>query len=710
VIWRAALAGVVAAGLLVGTALAVETRFWDLEGPGDFLAGEIEGLSLRADGELILAPDLTWLDLEPEDEPPRPFLWAAVRDRHGNLYVGSGIPGLVHRVDPSGEASRFFTAPELQVQALAIDSEDRLLVAASPPGRVYRLTPEGEPVLLFDSEERYIWDLAVDPEDAVYVATGEQGILFRVEPDGEVTEVFDSDEPHLVSLALEGARSVIAGSSGSGLVYRFGRDGAAEVLLDTDGTEVAALAVATDGSILAGVDELAPAPEKETDDRREKEPEERLAGELPEGPAPAPGGVEDLELDDEELALRAQRPEEPLRLRSTLYRIDPSGRSRALWRSGDEGIQALAIGTGGRVYFGTGVPGRLYGMTLADPRPRLLARFPDSQVTALATGPDDLLFALTSNQGRLFRAADEFGSSGTFLSAVRDAGGRAEWGRVSWEASTPAGSRVEVATRSGNAARPDATWSEWSPAYPREGGSDLASPPARYLQVRARLGRLDDATSPRLRAISVSYREENLAPVVSPPRLEKRDGEAPPGRRREVRWDAEDPNGDPLAHDLDYRREEEETWVSLARALEAPEYEWNTGSLPGGRYRLRVRASDAPGNGPDRALVAEAMSGPLILDHEPPAIEVLSRSGKGGVATLSLRVTDEVSPVVRLQVAVDGGSPRWLQPVDGLADSRDERYEVALPDLGPKGHVLRFEARDREGNRRSLDLSMEVEP
>lgn len=708
--WRAAIAGLAAAGLLGGTALAVETRFWDLEGPGDFLAGELEGLSLRADAEMVLAPDLTRLDLDPEGEPPRPFLWAAVRDRHGNLYVGSGIPGVVHRIDPAGEASRFFTAPELQVQALAIDSEGRLLVAASPPGRVYRLTPEGEPVLLFDSEERYIWDLAVDAEDAVYVATGEQGILFRVEPDGEATEIFDSDEPHLVSLALEGARSVIAGSSGSGLVYRFHRDGAAEVLLDTDGTEVAALAVAPDGTILAGVNELAPVEKEAEGEEREKEPKERLAGELPEGPAPAPGGVEDLELDDDEVALRAQRPGEALRLRSSLYRIDPSGRSRRLWRSGDEGIQALVMGREERVYFGTGVPGRLYGMTLPDPRPRLLARFPDSQVTALAVGPDHLLFALTSNQGRLFRATDEFGSSGTFLSAVRDAGSRAEWGRVSWDASTPAGSRVEVATRSGNAARPDGTWSEWSPAYPRAGGSDLASPPARYLQVRARLSRLDDAASPRLRAISVSYREENLAPVVSAPGLEDRDRDAPPGRQRRVRWDAEDPNGDPLAHDLDYRGEEADTWISLARDLDTPEYDWNTGALPGGRYRLRVRTSDAPGNGPDRALIAEAVSAPLILDHEPPVIEVLSRSGSGGTATLSLRVTDDVSPVVRLQVAVDGAPPRWLQPVDGLADSRDERFEVVLPGLAPGGHALRFEARDREGNRRILDLSMEVEP
>ena len=62
--------------------------------------------------------------------------------------------------------------------------------------------------------------------------------------------------------------------------------------------------------------------------------------------------------------------------------------------------------------------------------------------------------------GKLFRLADGAGTSGSYESPVHDSGSVARWGRITWRGSS--GGQVQVATRSGNSARPDKTWSDWS--------------------------------------------------------------------------------------------------------------------------------------------------------------------------------------------------------------------------------------------------------
>jgi hypothetical protein len=418
--------------------------------------------------------------------------------------------------------------------------------------------------------------------------------------------------------------------------------------------------------------------------------------------------VDDLAAGDEEIALKAKRPRALQALRSTVYRLEPAGRAVPIWSSPDEAIHCLIAGDSGRIYFGTGVPGRLYGMEADEEVPRLLLRFAESQVTSLAAGDDGLLYALTSNQGKLFRATEKFGSSGSFLSPIRDVGSRARWGRVAWDADSPAGTRVEVSTRSGNSSRPDETWSEWSPPYIGSEGAQVVSPAARYLQLRARLSRLGEATSPVVRSVSLSFREDNLAPQVGALHLEARSGEdseGPPPRRRKIVWTATDPNDDSLSHDLDLQVEGETAWSPLARDLSTAEHTWDTGAVPGGRYRLRVQTTDAPDNGIDHALTASSMSRRFVIDHEPPEVEVVSGARPG---TIALRVTDAVSPVVRVEISGAGLPMQRLRPVDGLDDSRDERYEVELADLSPGSHALHVVAYDREGNRRKTTVPAEV--
>lgn len=698
-------------------AAAVHTRFWEIRGLESMLLGETDGLSLTPEGVLMLAPDLLSLPLELPHFPPQPFLWRAVLDSHGNLYVGSGIRGLVYRVNPKGEVEHFFQVPELEVHALAVDGSGALLVGASPPGRIYRVQPDGHAELFFEPPERYIWDLAVDRDGSLFVATGERGVLYKVSPEGEGEIYFDSNEPHLVSLALDVDGMVYVGSSGSGHLYRVGPDGHAQVVMDSDAQEVVRVAVTPDGTIFAAVNDIVPPPEKKKDD---KEPEERLAGELPTAVTPAPLGLADLAGSREEL-LADSRQETGLTLRSTLYRIPPVGPPRAVWSSEDSGIHALLVEPDGRAYFGTGVPGRLYLLETGQTAPRLLARFPESQVTSLAGSSSSILYAATSNPGRLYRAVEEHGHSGAYLSPIRDAGAMARWGQVRWEATAPAGSRLEVSSRSGNSSLPDNTWSDWSAAYDHAEGSHVSSPPARFLQLRARLSRLGDAATPQLRWLQVSYQEENRRPELSELQVTPADPEDPDSNtaRRQgtpeemnIQWKAEDPNDDELEFDLFLMSvPDPEARTELARAWSDSTFRWDTTTTPAGTYRILLLASDGRDNDARHALDARLISEPLVVDRTPPRLEVLSTSVQDAQVRITFQVSDDISPIVRAEYAM-GDPPRRhrIAAADGLDDQQEERYTLILPDLAPGSHLIRLTAEDREGNRTSTTVTVEVEP
>jgi hypothetical protein len=92
-------------------------------------------------------------------------------------------------------------------------------------------------------------------------------------------------------------------------------------------------------------------------------------------------------------------------------------------------------------------------------------------------------------------------ASGTFLSRVFDAGQAADWLTLARTASL-AGGGLTLATRSGNTAAPDASWSDWEPVG---AGDAIASPNARYLQYRAVITTADDTATPTLERVAIAY-------------------------------------------------------------------------------------------------------------------------------------------------------------------------------------------------------------
>jgi hypothetical protein len=93
-------------------------------------------------------------------------------------------------------------------------------------------------------------------------------------------------------------------------------------------------------------------------------------------------------------------------------------------------------------------------------------------------------------------------ASGTFTSAVYDAGRLVTWGTALWTVNLPAGTTITVQTRSGNSAAPDSTWSAWAPV---SNNGTVSSPASRYLQYRVVLTTPDPTLTPVLLSIDFNW-------------------------------------------------------------------------------------------------------------------------------------------------------------------------------------------------------------
>jgi hypothetical protein len=143
-------------------------------------------------------------------------------------------------------------------------------------------------------------------------------------------------------------------------------------------------------------------------------------------------------------------------------------------------------------------------------------------------------------------------------------------------------------------------------------------------------------------------------------------------------WRADDGNDDTLSYDISYRREGESTWTVLSRDLSDTILVWDTTTIANGTYFVRVTASDAPSNSAETALTGEMDSAALQVDNLPPVITVGAIKTDGGRSTVTLDVRDDHSPVQRVEWSKDGRTWHTVFPVDGIADSKLEHYELVL--------------------------------
>jgi hypothetical protein len=655
-------------------ALAVGTRVFELDSLEKLSGGDLTGVAVGSDGVVRAGWTLGEAAL-----PDASASWAALVLPDQSVLIGT-TGGKVFRV-AGGVATLFAETGAQVVTALVLGPSGAIYAGTIPDAKVFKISQGKADVLATLPDAHNVWALVLDKsKTALFAATGPDGRVFRVGLDGTASVYLHTDEPSIVSLAVADNGDLFAGSSNKGLLYRITGAGRASVLYDFPGdtsTEVRALAVSHD-QLYAAVNEYPDEPEP----AKRSAAAGRGQGVPTTGTRPKPG-------------------------KGWLYRFDAQGRPEKMMHHDDFHYMSLAVDDAGAPYVGTGAEGRVY--TVDDAHAvALVADVDERQVGAIALtgggtkGPVRGIVA-SSDPAFAHPIVGRGGADAVWTSKALDAGLRARFGRLTWQAK----GALEVTTRSGDTSTPDTTWSAWSSAIGE--GELVPSPVGRFVQVRARWSRDPNA---ELSDIVIPFVTENLRAVVTDIAAQTKgareskeglvaSGAEPPKHETAVKltFHVDNPDGDELRYRATFKRDGDPVWRAITRpdeVLTKGETDWDTATLPEGKYRVRVTASDELSNPPETTLEHTLESSAILVDNTPPVFRGLTLQGR----RIRGHVVDGIGPIARIEIAVDG-LPDWhpLAPADGVFDSADEAVDADVHALVPPGsHIVAIRAFDAAGN------------
>lgn len=725
---------------LVVPIYAATTAVWEMNTYQDFLKGRFEGISLDRDGRLSLAPRL-----ETVFSSGQPAIWSIARGPDGSLYAGTGHRGRVYRIKPSGASDLVWTADQPEVFAVAVDPEGVLYAATSPDGKVYRID-QGKATEFFAPKAKYIWSLAFAKDGSLFVGAGNPGNIYRVDKTGKGETYYETGQSHVTALAFDAHGNLLAGSEPNGILYRISAKDKAFVLYNASLPEIRSIVPMPDGTIYAaalggsianstaplttalsqsaGLTVTAPATSITVTDSADSQEETEIKPK-----AGTPGAT--LVQPVQQVASSSPLTEIPGVDKSAVYRINPDDTVETLWTSKEENVYSLAAQPNGSLYFSTDGQGRLYRLG-ADRKAALLVATNEGEATRLLESPGGLV-AATGDMGKVFKLAETSGPSGSYESPVHDSGSVARWGRISWrETFATPGGKAQLQTRSGNSARPDKTWSDWSAPLTDSQNSLIRSPNARYIQWRASL----EGPSAAIENVSIAYLPQNNPPVVRSINVTMQNsaqkaaaaaastsanaaysitvtdtGETSTpagtptqtlshgsGSQIQVTWQADDPDGDRLLYSLYFRGEDEKEWKLLRANVMENSLLLDGDVLADGRYYFRVVASDLPSNPPNAARSDELVSAPVLIDNTPPLVTLSAPRRTGDRVEVDADASDRTSPLRRFEYSLDAGPWTPVEAADGVTDSPHEQYHIAIDRLPPGEHLLVVRAYDAANN------------
>ena len=675
-------------------AWATETHQFALDTPRALAGASSLGIAVFADGSLSPLPPL---EAVASFDEPLGLALAVAPD--GTAFVGTGHPARVYTLR-DGKKQLLAELEADQVTALLIEPKGSLWAATAAPATLVRVPSGAKAEIASRLPEGEIWDLAWY-RDGIVAAAGNPGRILRLGATGLELAAPVPDR-HARCLAVSGD-TVLIGTSGKGLILRWSGDGPPGVLYDSPFTEIAALTVDAAGTVWAAA--LTGDP---TLGKPAKEDGEGVATVTTSESAPQSdtGGAT-----------------------SEILRVLPQGAVTTVHRFTPQIAGTLASGENGLV-IGTGAEGQIW--QLVEGSMAELDTIDAAQVVRLARGGN---WVLSQGPVRLFRRHGT--PRGSFLSPPLDAGQPARWGELHITADLDRTSRCTVFLRSGAAAQPDESWSEWSAGAPCSNPA-ASAPPARYVQWKLAIEASSESAG-RVRQVALAYRQINLAPefkevnvhgpgevfLKAPPPSDKvvevqhpdlagifttldddaEEKQPSLGKKyyrvgyQTVSWKAEDPNGDPLRFTVEVQQSGSGAFWPIRKALETTTLALDTHALADGTYRFRVTATDAPAN-PDEPGSNSQLSPYFVVDNSPPRISI-KRQGEAWLVD----VEDALSPLTRVEWNRDADAWHPLTPLDGLLDGKRESFRFPAA-AGP--HVLAVRAIDDHHNR--AVLAMEERP
>ena len=589
----------------------------------------------------------------------------------GALYAGTSPGGRVYRVE-SGKQSIYYETKAQYVWALTFSGRD-LWVGTGLPGEIHRVTAAGKGQRVHATPDAHVRSLYADAQGRVWAGTAGSGLVLRVDKNGSVATVYDSAKTEITSIAgTPDGRVWVAASSGE---------------TSPAGNEPISMATAAASTRPPGQG----ASPREAEPGKEK-PEVTVSVSTPRL-APTRPGTSRGSYSSEIVLVEEGEPVRPVWSSSEeivfalepdanragvlaatgpngkLYRVGPGQSS--LERTFDEKQVTLLAGDA----VGTNAATGLYRLSSGSRTGEYVSAVKDTGRTSRfgayrweGDAPSGTKVEIAFRSGESSRpdttwspwTAYATGVSGTIGSPTA----RYIQFKIRMESDghhVPAVRRVEAAYRNRNTAPVVESFLALAPsevfARSASGGSNVF-----------------ETTAPDEKGIFTGLEETKSE---TPPRRLYRKG------YRTLTWKASDADGDTLSYDLEFRPAASSRWLPLRRSLRENFYSFDTTSLPDGEYFFRVTASDAESN-PDEKKTGSRETPSVTIDNTPPVI----RRTASASDVLEFEAVDALSPIQEAEYSVDAKEWMHLEPKDGLSDSPRESYAIRLDPKWKGGFLL----------------------
>ena len=682
----------------------------------------------------------------------------------GELYAGTLPNGKIFKVDNSGKGSLFCTLPAngKYIWQICVNSDNNLYAATGPEGKIYKIDNAGKSEVFYDTKKKNVLSLIFDGNDYFYAGTDDPGIVYRISLKGRPEIVADFGDMEIRSLVYSPEKKELFIGANKGIKvapqeflglirqsakkaitppvpvqspkditpkdtaptpYKNGHNNEVPPPADKNGqhsndsdSEHQPPPAAPDHKS-TGIDNPIPAQTDNptNDDLRKKIPDEimeKLKEMVPmqdegdeEPPMPMP---QNIPMPDaaaqgmpDQASIGAPPPPETPRppVHCVIYKL-ADGFIKEIAAINDCYITEMKINAEGALIAGTDNSGRIY-YVFQNGKFFIPYDLDASQILTLVMDKSNQLYAAGSGKkAAVYLTQTELALKAEFTSDVWDARFPSKWGNFSFKGQ----GSIMLQVQSGNTAKPDETWSDWSEPVKvsaQDGFVKPMAPTARYF--RAKMGW--DSKDTVIKEITQSYLAHNQQPKIISLNIAPIPPLPPTGviqklPFRKMSYQVRDPDGDALAYRIYYRAENQKSWILLNQEFPdglifQPEFNWLTTSLPDGRYFIKLEATDEKVNPNGTELKDEKISEAITIDNTNPEIKNLVVDKK---SECSGKISDTLSQVRRIEYSLDGGKWQAVFPQDGIMDSVSEDFKFTLPVTVGGFHNIAIRVFDESGN------------
>lgn len=654
----------------------VVTRNYSSSRKGFYNNGTYDGIMLTEQGSLILAPII-----EKDGAIEGKFIWKIYNSSDGSMYAAISGDGAELYKREAGESDfNLFvkSTNESAFTSVISDNSGNIYAATAPYARIIKYDKSGNEIWSKNVDDTYIWDMKFDNNGNLYAAAGGNNArVLKISSNGNITEILKTEEQHAMSLYFDSkSNKLYIGTAGRGLVLSIDlstnlENPSYKTVYDTAQNEVYAITMDNIGNLYFGT--------------ATREPSYLILPSIIDGGKLADDSAKEF--------------------RNSLYKADTNGTVQRLFFLNQTLVFALSSDIDNNIYFITGDNADIYKINGNDGLLSYIGGLENKTLSTFSATKDGLYFAI-SKTGEIYKMQNGNPSEGSFISDTLDLKLLSKLGSLKAMTTIPDGSDISFEVRTGNVARVDNTWSDFTKVS--EDGK-INAPDGRFLQFRITMknSNANEKSVPVLSSMDFTYIENNLPPDVLNGGLttyykQQNDSsettKSPQLEENEtmIYWKGSDPNGDKLIYDLEYRLKGEKNYRKLANNLETPYFRFKSYLMPSGIYYFRIMASDRFDNPIDLSKTKTLEVLNIKYDNDSPEIFDFAVKTEGNKRIITFRAEDKLSFLKTVRYSTITEEWHYILPDDKVLDSMSENFTIIIED--EEAGSITIEVLDTEGN------------